>query len=51
MRASQAFAALALAPGMQRAAAGLFPRIPALLTWGARRSGKAAALRSLEAYP
>jgi flavin-dependent dehydrogenase len=51
VRASQAFAALALAPGLQHAAATVFPRIPALLTWGARRSGKAFTLPSLEAYP
>ena len=51
VRASQAFAALALAPGLQRAAAGLFPRIPQLLTWGARRSGKARPFASLEAFP
>jgi 2-polyprenyl-6-methoxyphenol hydroxylase-like FAD-dependent oxidoreductase len=51
VRASQAFAALALAPGMQAAAAALFPRIPALLTWGARRSGKARALPLSEAFP
>jgi 2-polyprenyl-6-methoxyphenol hydroxylase-like FAD-dependent oxidoreductase len=51
VRASQAFAAAALAPGLQRAAAGLFPRIPALLTWGARRSGKAHSLPFPEAIP
>jgi 2-polyprenyl-6-methoxyphenol hydroxylase-like FAD-dependent oxidoreductase len=51
VRASQVFAAAALAPALQHAAAGLFPRIPALLTWGARRSGKAHALPFLEASP
>jgi flavin-dependent dehydrogenase len=51
VRASQAFAAAALSPALQRTAAGLFPHIPALLTWGARRSGKAHALGSLEAFP
>jgi flavin-dependent dehydrogenase len=51
VRASQAFATLALGTELQRAAAALFPRIPALLTWGARHSGKAHALASLEAMP
>ena len=51
VRASSAFAWLALAPGGPRAGAALFERAPAILTWGARRSGKAMALRSLEACP
>ena len=51
VRASQAFAAAALTPGLQRAAARLFPRLPALLTWGARRSGKAHSVPFLEAIP
>ena len=51
IRASQAFAAMALVPALQRGAASVVPRIPSLLTWGARRSGKAMALRSPEAFP
>ena len=51
IHASQAFAAMALVPALQRAAESVVPRIPSLLTWGARRSGKAMALRSLEAFP
>jgi flavin-dependent dehydrogenase len=51
IHASQAFAAMALVPALQRAAESVVPRVPALLTWGARRSGKAVALRSLEAIP
>ena len=51
VRASQAFAALALSRPAQHAASKLFPQIPALLTWGARRSGKARALPPLEAFP
>lgn len=49
--ASSAFAALALSPAARRAGAALLARAPAMLTWGARRSGKAAALPLLEAMP
>jgi len=51
VRASSAFAALMLAPATRAMGSALLARAPAVLTWGARRSGKAAALRSLEAYP
>ncbi len=51
VRASSAFAQLALTPPASRAGGALMARVPRLLTWGARRSGKALALRSLEAFP
>lgn len=51
VRASQAFAAAGLWPPLQQAAALLFTRAPALLTWGARHSGKAHALPFLGALP
>jgi flavin-dependent dehydrogenase len=51
VRASSAFAALMLAPPTRAVATTLLEHAPAVLTWGARRSGKAAGLRSLEAYP
>ena len=51
VRASSAFAAVMLAPPTRAAAAAVLERVPAVLTWGARRSGKAAGLRSLEAFP
>ncbi|HEX5129753.1 MAG TPA: hypothetical protein VFV90_08400, partial [Usitatibacter sp.] len=46
IHASQAFATMALVPVLRRAAETVVPRMPALLTWGARASGKAMALPS-----
>jgi len=51
VRASSAFAQLALATPAPRAGGLLMARVPQLLTWGARRSGKALGLKALEAFP
>jgi flavin-dependent dehydrogenase len=51
VRASQAFAILASSGALQRAAGPVLAHAPALLTWGASRSGKAHALPSLETFP
>ena len=51
VHASRLFATLAEVPAAARVAAGLMRHAPDILTWGARRSGKALALRSLEAFP
>ena len=51
VRASGAFAALTASPLTRPAAVAILRGAPAALTWGARFSGKAAALRSLEAFP
>jgi flavin-dependent dehydrogenase len=49
VRASRAFATLLGAPALQRAAGSLLGGMPDLLTWSARRTGKARALPFPEA--
>lgn len=51
VRASSAFAALTVSGLTRPAACALLRGAPRTLTWGARFSGKARALRSLEAFP
>jgi flavin-dependent dehydrogenase len=51
VRVSSAFAALTVAPATRGLAAAVLRGAPAALTWGARFSGKAAALRPLEVFP
>jgi flavin-dependent dehydrogenase len=51
VRVSSAFAALTVSPVTRAAAAAALRGIPAALTWGARFSGKAAAIRPLEVFP
>jgi flavin-dependent dehydrogenase len=51
VRASSAFAALTVSPATRGVAAAVLRGLPAALTWGARFSGKAAALRAPAAGP